>query len=150
MKRLQSSEPLHTKIHLILLLLRPDGLYGYKPQSFPHNQPPKIRESQQLFYGGRLMSKIFEEFQHHAIQTKIVQHFGVFFHQIKVRHPIRRKDSIQVVCRRMRRLEAFLYGSAQNFELNSKLQDQNEKIKKKPIVVDVLSEAFPMIPLHAV
>jgi hypothetical protein len=92
------------------------------------------------------MSKIFEEFQHHAIQTKMVQHFGGFFHQIKVRHPIRRKDSIQAVCRRMRRLEAFLYGSAQNFELFSKIQDQNGKIKK-PIGVDVLSEAYPMIPL---
>ncbi len=27
------------------------------------------------------MSRIFEEFQHPAIQTKIVQHFGGFFHQ---------------------------------------------------------------------
>jgi hypothetical protein len=34
---------------------------------------------------------------------------------------------------------------AQNFELFSKIQDQNEKIKK-PIAVDVHSETYPMIP----
>jgi hypothetical protein len=31
------------------------------------------------------MNRIFQEFQHRAIQTKIEQHFGGFFHQIKVR-----------------------------------------------------------------
>ncbi len=40
------------------------------------------------------MGRIFEEFQHStAIQTKIVQHFGGFFHQRKMRKPIGRKDS---------------------------------------------------------
>ncbi len=39
------------------------------------------------------MCRIFEEFQQPAIQTKIVQHFGGFFYQIKVRQPIGRKDS---------------------------------------------------------
>jgi hypothetical protein len=58
-----------------------------------------------------------------------VHHFGGFFHQIKVRQPIGRKDSIQAVCRRMRRLEALLYLEVQNFELFSKIQDQSEKIK---------------------
>jgi hypothetical protein len=43
------------------------------------------------------MSKIFEKFQHSAIQTKTVKNFGGFFHQIKVRQPIVRKDSIQTV-----------------------------------------------------
>jgi hypothetical protein len=43
------------------------------------------------------MSRIFEEFQYPAIQTKIEQHLGGFFHQIKVRQPIGRKDSIQAV-----------------------------------------------------
>jgi hypothetical protein len=33
-----------------------------------------------------------KEFQHPAIQTKIEQHFGGFFHQIKVRQPIGRQD----------------------------------------------------------
>jgi hypothetical protein len=84
-----------------------------------------MRESQQLFFGGWLVSRLFEEFQHPAIQTKIVQHFGRFFRQIKVREPIGRKDFIQIVCRRSRRLETFLYEAAQNFDLLSKIQDQN-------------------------
>jgi hypothetical protein len=46
---------------------------------------------------GSFVSRLFEEYQHPAIQTKIVQHFGGFFHQIKVRQPIGRKDSIQTV-----------------------------------------------------
>jgi hypothetical protein len=37
-----------------------------------------MRESQQLFFGGRLLIIIFEELQHPAIQTKVVQHFGGF------------------------------------------------------------------------
>jgi hypothetical protein len=57
-----------------------------------------------------------------------VQHFGGFFRQIKVRQPIGRKDSIQTV-RRSRRLEAFLYLAAQNFELFSNNKDQNLKIE---------------------
>jgi hypothetical protein len=70
--------------------------------------------------------RIFEEFQRPAIQTKIVQQFGGFFHQIKVRQPIGRKDSIQTICRRMWRLEAFLYSADELFSRN---QDQNKKIK---------------------
>jgi hypothetical protein len=46
-----------------------------------------MQESQQLPFGLRLVSGIFEEFQHPAIHTKIVQHFGGFFRQIKVRQP---------------------------------------------------------------
>jgi hypothetical protein len=44
-----------------------------------------------LFFGLQLESKIFEEFLHPANQTNIVQHFGGFFHKIKVRQPIGRK-----------------------------------------------------------
>jgi hypothetical protein len=88
-----------------------------------------MRESQQLFFRLRLVSRIFEEFQHTAIQTKIVLHFGRFFHQIKVRQPIGRKDSIQAVCQRMSRLEAFLYLAAQNFELFSKFMIKIKKFK---------------------
>jgi hypothetical protein len=46
----------------------------------------------------------------------------------------------------MRRLEALLYLVAQNFELFSKIQDQNKK-DKKPVEVDVLSKAYLIIPL---
>jgi hypothetical protein len=75
-------------------------------------------------------------------QTKTVQHF---FHQKKVHQPIGRKDYIHAVCRRMKRLEAFLYLAAQNFKLFSKILDQNKKLKKL-IVFDVFSEAYSWIP----
>ncbi len=51
-----------------------------------------MREKHQLFFGLRLVSK---EFQHPAIHTKIEQHFGGFFYQIKVRQPIGRQNSMQ-------------------------------------------------------
>jgi hypothetical protein len=57
-----------------------------------------------------------------AIQTKIVQHLGGFFHQIKMRQPIGRKDSIQTMIRTSRRLDTFLYEAAQNFEVFSLIQ----------------------------
>jgi hypothetical protein len=79
--------------------------------------------SQQFFFGLRLGSGIFEEFQHPAIQTKIVQHFGGFFHQIKVCQPIGRKDSIQTGIQTSRMLDSFLYEAAQNFEVFSNIQN---------------------------
>jgi hypothetical protein len=74
-----------------------------------------------LFFGLQLVSRIFEEFQHSAIQTKIVQHFGEFFHQIKVGHPIgtrRLMKNDEIGC--------ILYSVAQNL-LFSNIQYQNEK-----------------------
>jgi hypothetical protein len=68
---------------------------------------------------------MFEENQQSAIQTKIEQRFSGFFHQIKVRQPIGRKDSKQTEIPTSRRLDSFLYEAAQNFELFSKIQDQN-------------------------
>jgi hypothetical protein len=65
------------------------------------------------------------EFQHPAIQTKILQSFGKFFHQIKVRQPIRRQDSIQTVIRTSRRLDSFLYEAAQKFKVFSNIQKWN-------------------------
>jgi hypothetical protein len=70
------------------------GLHVLKPQSFPPNCAPKMRERHQLFFGLWLVSK---EFQNPAIQTKIEQHFGGLFHQIKVHQPIGRQDSMQTV-----------------------------------------------------
>jgi hypothetical protein len=83
-----------------------------------------MREIQQLFLGLRLVIRIFEENQQSAIQTRIEQHFSGFFHQIKVRQPIGRKDSKQTVIPTSRRLDSFLYEAAQNFELFSNIQDQ--------------------------
>jgi hypothetical protein len=83
-----------------------------------------------LFFGLQLVSKVFEEFQHPAIQTRIVQHFGGLFHQIKVRQPIGRKDSIQTVIRTSRRLDSFLYEAAhQKFEDFLNIQNCIEKSK---------------------
>ena len=44
-------------------------------------------------------------------------HFGGFFHQMKVRQPIARQDSMQTLIRTRRRLKSFLHEAAQNFEL---------------------------------
>jgi hypothetical protein len=73
-----------------------------------------------LWITARLLGK---EFQHPAIQTKIEQHFGGFFHQIKVRQPIGRQDSMQTVIQTSRRLDSFLHEAAQNFEVFSNIQD---------------------------
>jgi hypothetical protein len=81
-----------------------------------------MRESKQLFFGLRLVSK---EFLHPAIQTRIVQHFAGFFHQINVRQPIGRQDSIQTVIITSRRFDE----EAQNFEAFLNIQKLNEKIK---------------------
>ncbi len=69
------------------------------------------------------MSRIFEEYQYPATQTKIVQPFGEFFQQIKMRQPIGIKDPIQTVIRTSRRLNSFVYEAAQNFEVFSNIQN---------------------------
>jgi len=85
-----------------------------------------MRERHQLFFGLRLASK---KFHHSATQTKIELHFGGFFHQMKVRQPIGRQDSMQTVIRTSRRLDSFLHKAAQNFELLSNINDKKLKIK---------------------
>jgi hypothetical protein len=52
----------------------------HKPQSFP----PNVGTLHLMFGGQLVVSRVFEKYQQPAIQTKIVQHFGGFFHQIKV------------------------------------------------------------------
>ncbi len=96
------------------------GLHVLKPRSFPPNHAPNMRERNQLFFGLLLVSKVF---QHPAIQTKIEQHFGGFFHQIKVCYPIGRQDSMQTVIRTSRRLDSFLHEAAQNFEAFSNIPE---------------------------
>jgi hypothetical protein len=66
-----------------------------------------------------------------------LQHFGRFFHQIKVRQPVGRNDSIQTVCQRSKRLEEFLYEAAQNFKRLFKYSRSKLK-NQKPIAGDVL------------
>jgi hypothetical protein len=91
----------------------------HNPQPFPSNRALKMLDRQQLFFGLQLVS----DFLHPAIQTKIVQSFGGFFHQIKVRQLIERKDSIQTVILTSRRLDSFLYEAAENFEVDSNIQN---------------------------
>ncbi len=57
---------------------------------------PKMQESQQLFFGLRLVSRIFEEFLHPEIKTKIVQHFGRFFSNKSA--PANRKKGFYTNC----------------------------------------------------
>jgi hypothetical protein len=71
-----------------------------------------MRESQQLFLGLWLVSRIFEENrrifeenQQSAIHSKTEHHFGGFFQQIQVRKLIGRKDSKQTVIPTSKRLD---------------------------------------------
>jgi hypothetical protein len=96
------------------------GLHLLKPRSFPPNRAPKMQERYQLFFGLQLVRK---EFQHPAIQTKIEQPFGGFFHQIKGRQPIGRQDSMQTLIGTSRRLDSFLHEVAQKFEVSSNIQE---------------------------
>jgi hypothetical protein len=61
--------------------------------------------------------------EHPAIQTKIEQHFGGFFHQIKVCQPIGRQDSMQTVIETSRMLDSFLHEVTQNFDVFSNIQE---------------------------
>jgi hypothetical protein len=78
------------------------GWHVTKRRSFSPNSASKMRERHQFFFGLRLLSK---KFKHFAIQTKIEQRFGGFFHQIKVRQTIGTQDSMQTVIRTSKRLD---------------------------------------------
>jgi hypothetical protein len=66
---------------------------------------------------------VSKEFDNPPSQTKIEQHFGGFFYQIKVRQPIGRQNSMQTMIRTSRRLDSFLHEAAQNFEVFSNIQE---------------------------
>jgi hypothetical protein len=117
--RVQNSEPLHAKINPTSCLFG-SRFACAQTAIFSAHRAPKKRERHQLFFGLQLVSK---EFQHPTIQTKIEQHFGGFFHQIKVRQPIGRLDSMQTKIRTIRRLDSVLHEAAQNFEVFSNIQD---------------------------
>jgi hypothetical protein len=81
-----------------------------------------MRERYHLSFGLRLESK---ELHHSAIQTKKELHFGGFSHQITVRKPIGRHDSMQTVIQTSRRLDSIMHEAAQNFEVVSNIQECN-------------------------
>ncbi len=95
------------------------GLHVLKPRYFPPNRAPKMRERHQLFFGLWLLKRI-PTFRN---QTKVEQHFGGFFPQIKVRQSIGRQVSMQTVISTSRRLDSFLHEVAQNFEVFSNIQE---------------------------
>jgi hypothetical protein len=84
LKRLQSSEPLHTKNPYNPPTSSADGLYGMGTNRNLFRQTGSKKAGESTMFFGRLVSRIFEEFQHPVIETKIVQHFGGFFHPIKI------------------------------------------------------------------
>jgi hypothetical protein len=90
--RVQSYEQLHAKMNPTSYLFGSRFACAKK----------KMRERLQLFFGLQLVSK---QFQHPIIQTKIEQHFGRYFHQIKVRQPIGRQDSMQTMVPRKQEVE---------------------------------------------
>jgi hypothetical protein len=63
-----------------------------------------------------------KKFHHSAIQTKLEVHFGGFFHQMTVRQPIGKQDSMQPVIQTSRRLGSILHEAAQNFDIVSNIQ----------------------------
>jgi hypothetical protein len=73
-------------------------LYGHKPQSFPPNHAPKMRESQQLFFGGWLMSRIFEDSNILQFKPNIAKLWRIFSSNKST--PANRKKGfyIQTVC----------------------------------------------------
>jgi hypothetical protein len=96
------------------------GLHVLKPRSFLPNRAPKMQERHYLFFGLQLVSK---EFPHPAIQTKVKQHFGRFFHQIKVCQPKGRQESMQTVIQNKQEVGFILHETAQNFEVFSYIQE---------------------------
>ncbi len=101
------------------------GLYSHKLQSFPPNRSSKMRESQHLPCGLRLVRRICEETLTPRNPNQNTATLRWIFHQIIVRQPIRRTGSIQTVIRTSRRLDSFLYEAAQKFEVFSKIQKWN-------------------------
>ncbi len=94
------------------------------------------------------MSRKFEEFQNPEIQTKIVQHFGIFFQQIKVCRPVgtRNKGFYTNRVPKKQKIGGILYLAAHSLGVFSTFQDQNLK-NQKFIAGDVLIKAYQMAPI---
>jgi hypothetical protein len=117
--RVQSSEPLHAKVNPTSYFLG-SRFACAQTVIFSAKLCSKYAGETSVVFGLRLVSK---EFQHPTIQTKIEQRFSGFFHQIKVRQPIGRQDSMQTVIRISRRLDLFLHEATLNFEVFSNIQE---------------------------
>ncbi len=121
-----------------------DGLYGHKPYSFPPNRGlqkcGKVNNCS-LDYGSWVEYLKNSNFP----QSKSTL---ADFSSNKMRQPIGRKDSIQAVSQRMRRLEALLY-LAPNFELFSKFKIKIKIIKNLKRLLS-FSRPIPWYHYHVV
>jgi hypothetical protein len=116
------------------------GLHVLKPRSFPQTVLQKCWRDINCSLDYRSWVK-------NAIQTKIKQHFGIFFHQIKMRQPIGRQDSMQTVIWTSRRFYSFLYESG--WELWSLFKYLWVKLKnKKPMAVVSFSRPIQWYHSH--
>jgi hypothetical protein len=85
--------------------------------------PQNAREST-IVRGLQLVSRIFEEFQHSAIQTKKMQAFWRIFLSNKSVSANKKKVFYTSHLPKNEETEAFLHLAAQNFELLSKIKDE--------------------------
>jgi hypothetical protein len=93
-------------------------MYVLKPPSFPTNRSPKNAETIHFYFEGGLMS--FKTGSKDSLRSTFFIKYNLYKYASLVR-----KDSTQAVCRRMRRLNRFLYLGAKNFEHFLKIQNQN-------------------------
>ena len=116
------------------------GLYGHKSQSFPLNRAPKMPESQQLCFEFRIVSRIF---QHPAIQNKKMKRI---FSANKCAPANRKKGSYTNHDPNKQEVGfIFVWSGSELWSIfiYSKLKLKNQK----PVAVDVLFKAYPMVPL---
>jgi hypothetical protein len=85
-----------------------------------------MREKHRLAFGLRLES---EELHHSAIRTKKELDFGGFFHQVTVRQPTGRQDSMQTVIRTSRRLDSFCMERLRTLKSCKIFKIKNKKLK---------------------
>ncbi len=120
LKQLQSSEPLHAKRPLILLLVRITVCMSSNRDLFRRTELQKCGRDINcpLGCGSKVENYIIPQ-----SKPKKKLHFGGFSHPITVRQPIGRQDTMQTVIRTSRRLGSVLHEAAQNFEVVSNIQE---------------------------
>ncbi len=126
--------------HLARLDLHGSRFASAQTEIFSTEPCSKNAGETSIVFGLPFVSKEFQN------QTEIEQHFGGFFHQIKVCQPIGRQDSMQTVIQTSRRVDFFFAWSGS--ELWSLSEYSRVKFENQnPIAVDVLFKAYPMVPL---
>ncbi len=118
------------------------GLYSHKPQSFPPNQSPKMRESQQLVFGLRLVRRIFEE---NLTSCNPYQNSAT---PLSNKHEPANRETGFYTNRNPNKQEVGFNFVWSGSELWSLFKYSEVKLKNQEhIAVDVLFKAYPMVPL---